>query len=93
MKEKLKKAVTSPLTALSVVGSFALAVVPAAEPLWTFLSATAGTWFPIASVSGGVILPEVGYPEIGSTLLLMAAAAYVTVYLDKFVDKVQEWRN
>lgn len=93
MKDTLKKVVTSPAAALSVVGSFALAVIPAAEPIWTFLSATAGTWFPIASVGGGVLLPEFGYPEIGSTLLLMAATAYVTVYLDKFLDKVQEWRN
>ncbi len=93
MKDKLKKFVTSPAAALSVVGSFALGVIPAAEPIWTFLSATAGTWFPIASVSGGVLLPEIGFPAAGSTLLFMAATAYVTVYLDKFVDKVQEWRN
>lgn len=93
MKDTIKKVVTSPAVALSVVGSFALAVVPAAEPIWSFLSMTAGTWFPIASVSGGVLLPEIGYPELGSTLLFMAATAYVTVYLDKFVDKVEKWRN
>lgn len=93
MNDKLKQIVTSPFAALSVFGSLLLAVVPAAEPLWSFLAATAGTWFPIASVSGGILLPELGYPQIGSTLLFMAATAYVTVYLDKFADKVKEWRQ
>ncbi len=93
MNEKLKRIVTSPIAALSVVGSFLLATVPAAEPVWSFLAATSATWFPIFSVSGGVLLPELGYPEIGSTLLFMAATAYVTIYLDKFAEKVQQWRQ
>lgn len=93
MSDKIKKIVTSPLVALGAIGSFVLGVLPVAEPIWSFLAATAGTWFPIASVSGGVLLPELGYGAVGSTLLFMAATAYVTVYLDRFIDRVQEWRQ
>lgn len=80
-----------PLTAIATVGSALLAVVPAGAPVWEFIGATAGTWFPLLAVSAGTILPNVGYADLGTTLLVGAGIVYVAVYADRFIERTQEY--
>lgn len=88
---KLQELLVHPLVALSVVGSAALSLLPGAAPVWEFVGATAGTWFPLVAVSASTILPELGFKNIGTTVLLAAAVVYVAVYLDRFIGRLEEF--
>lgn len=90
MNETLAELVTHPITGLAVVASAALSLLAPLAPLWDFVGATAGTWFPIVAVSASTILPELGFGNIGSKLLLGAAIVYVAVFADRLYDRIQE---
>lgn len=82
-----------PLSAISVVGSLLLSTVGVFSPVWEFLGATSGTWFTMLAVTAGTILPNVGYPNLGTQLLLAASIVYVTIYADRFLDRLDQYRN
>jgi hypothetical protein len=88
--ERLKHPVTGLAVALSAVGQLGFG---AFEPAWTLISSTATYWFPAVATSGATILPQFGFPNLGTNLLLGGALLYVGVQLDKLVDKIQEWRE
>jgi hypothetical protein len=90
MKEKLTEFLIHPLTGLAVVGSAVLSLVPAFGPVWEFVGATSGTWFPLVAVSAGTILPEIGLQSLGSKVLLAAAIVYVAVYADRLAERLQQ---
>jgi len=87
-----KELLTSPLTLLAVgvsaLGSVGFGLV---DPAWGLLSATAGMWFPAIAVSAGTILPELGYGEIGTQVLLAAAIVFVAVQLDRLADRASKY--
>lgn len=89
---ELKELLTSPLTALalllSALGSIGFGLI---EPAWGLVSATAGMWFPAIAVSAGTILPEIGYGDVGTQVLVAAAIVFVVVQLDKFADRAIEY--
>jgi len=89
-----KELVTHPLTALAVIGS-ALGSVGFAlvEPGWSLVSTTAGMWFPAIAVTAGTILPEIGYGDIGTQVLVGAAIVFVAVQLDRLFDRAVKWYN
>lgn len=81
-----------PVTALMVVlTALAQAGVGLFEPLWSLISATSGMWFPAIAVTAGTIFPEIGLGGIGTQALLVAAAVFVAVQLDKLLDRAHEW--
>lgn len=82
-----------PLTALSVIGSLVLSTLGAFGPVWDFIGASSGTWFPLVAVTAGTILPNVGFAELGTTVLVSAGVLYAAVYLDRFIDRLQEFIN
>lgn len=86
-----KELVYHPLTALAVVGSTLLAIVPGLAPLWEFLGATSGTWFPLATATGGIVLPNLGLPDLGTQLLLAGGLVYVAVYADRLIDRTRDY--
>lgn len=90
MNERLRELVAHPLTGLAVIGSAVLSLVPSLGPIWEFIGATSGTWFPLVAVSAGTIFPEIGLQSLGSKVLLAAALVYVGVYADRFADRLQE---
>jgi len=61
--------------------------------LWSLLSATSGLWFPIVATVSSTILPEIGYDQLGTQLLIGGALLFVGVQLDKLIDRVQDWRE
>jgi len=90
----IKEILAHPLTAIAVlvstVGQLGFGVF---EPAWSLISATSGLWFPAIATTGATILPEIGYEQLGTSLLLAAAVVFVGVQLDRMVDRVQEWNN
>ncbi|MBX0323877.1 hypothetical protein EGH21_12635 [Halomicroarcula sp. F13] len=92
--ERLKNLVLHPLTGgaviLSALGSLGLGLF---DPLWGLLSATSGYWFPAVATTAATILPELGYAELGTKLLVAAAVLYVVILADKGLDRAQKWFN
>mgnify|MGYP000716515142 CR=1 FL=1 len=88
--EKLKHPLTGLAVALGTLGQFGFGWF---EPAWALVSSTATYWFPALATSGATILPELGFPDLGTQLLLGAALVYVGVQLDKLVDKIQDWQE
>ena len=92
--ETARDALTHPIAALAViVSAIGQLGFGALEPAWSLLSTTSTYWFPALATSGATILPEFGYPDLGTQILVGAALLYVGVQLDKLITKVQEWRE
>lgn len=91
---EVSKLLKSPYTALAVVIS-AIGQVGFAwfDPVWGLLSATSGLWFPIIATTASTILPEIGYDQLGTQLLIAGALLFVGVQLDKLVDRAQDYFN
>jgi hypothetical protein len=89
---KVVELLKHPVTALSVVvGAVGQLGFAWFDPVWSLLSATAGTWFPIASVVSATILPEIGYSGLATPILLGSAILFVAVQLDRLEKKVRKW--
>jgi hypothetical protein len=88
--EKLKHPLTGLAVAVSTLGTLSFGWF---EPVWALISSTATYWFPALATSGATILPQFGYPDLGTNLLLAGALLYVGVQLDKLVDKIQDWQE
>lgn len=81
-----------PLTALMILlTALAQASLGLFEPAWSLVSATAGMWFPAIAVTSSTIFPEIGLGDVGTQILLVAAAVFVAVQLDRLIDRAQEW--
>lgn len=83
---RLKEIITHPLT----YGSFGVTAIlqlMGIVPIWDFVASTSSYWFPALATTGATILPELGYQEVGTTVLLTSAIVFVLVQLDKFADK------
>lgn len=89
-----RKLLKSPYTALAVIVS-AIGQVGFAwfDPAWGLLQATSGLWFPIIATTASTILPEIGYDQLGTQLLVAGALLFVGVQLDKLVDRARNWRE
>jgi hypothetical protein len=87
----IKAALQHPLAALLTVGTAVLTVLPGADVVWSLLNATAGSWFAIASVGGGIVLPQLGFDGLGTQLLFVAALVYVSIYAGRFVEGAYNW--
>jgi hypothetical protein len=84
----LKEALTHPISALAAfIGFVGQLGFGWFEPAWGLISATAGTWFPLIAVSTGTILPEIGFEDIATPLLLGAAIVFVAVQVDRLLAK------
>ncbi|QLH83222.1 hypothetical protein [Halosimplex pelagicum] len=88
--ERLKHPVTGLAVVVSAIGQLGFG---AFEPAWALVSSTATYWFPALATSGATILPELGFPNLGTQVLLGAALVYVGVQLDRLVDKIQDWQE
>ncbi|ELZ23495.1 hypothetical protein C475_14518 [Halosimplex carlsbadense 2-9-1] len=88
--EKLKHPLTGLAVAVSTLGQLSFGWF---EPVWALASSTATYWFPAVATSGATILPELGFPNLGTNVLLAGALLYVGVQLDKLVDKIQDWKE
>lgn len=91
LKDALGKLVSHPATAVGVTLSAVLQVVGVLDPVWSLISATSGTWFPAIAVTAGTILPEFGFGDVGTSVLVAAAVVFVAVQLDKFAEQATEW--
>lgn len=91
---ELKQFVFHPLTAgaviLSTLGQLGVGLF---DPIWSLVSATSGYWFPAIATTSATILPELGYGDLGTTVLVAAAVLYVAVLLDNGIDRAQQWFN
>ena len=89
-----KELLTSPLAVVAAVGTFVGSLgFGLIDPAWSLVAATSGMWFPAVSVSAGVILPEIGYGDLGTQVLIAAAIVFVGVQLDRLVERANEWRK
>jgi hypothetical protein len=91
LKETLLHYASHPATAAGVVGSAVLQYVGLFDPLWTLVATTSSLWFPAVSVFSATILPEFGYGDLGTKLLIAFAVLYVTVQLDRLADRTREY--
>lgn len=87
----LKDIILHPLTAAATIGSALLAILPAGAPLWEFLGSTANVWFTPLAVFASTILPNIGYPQLGTTLLVSGAVVYVLIGTERFIDRTMEY--
>jgi hypothetical protein len=87
-----RELLTSPLTVLafvvSAIGSVGFGLL---DPTWGLISATAGMWFPAVAVTAGTILPEIGYGDVGTQVLVAAAVVFVAVQLDRLADRAADY--
>lgn len=92
--ERVKEALAHPITGLafvvSVIGQVGFGMF---EPAWALVSSTSMYWFPAVATSGATILPEFGYPDLGTKILLAGALVYVGVQVDKLITKVKNWQE
>lgn len=82
------------LAGVSAVVGGLVALLGGIDPALAFLSSTSGLWFPIGSVTGGVILPKLGLETWGTRLALTVALAYVTLkgatLIERGAERLQE---
>lgn len=87
-----RELLTHPLTLLatvaSLLGSIGFAIL---DPTWGLIATTSGMWFPAVSVTAGVLLPELGFGDLGTQLLVAAAIVFVAVQLDRLYDRAVEY--
>lgn len=92
MRERLKEAITHPLTAgavvLSAIAQLGFGFI---DPLWGLIASTSSLWFPAVATTASTILPELGYEAISTPILVASAVLFVAVQLDRLVDRVQQW--
>lgn len=87
-----RELLTHPLTLLATVGSLLGSIgFGLIDPVWSLVSTTSGMWFPAVAVTAGTILPEVGFGNLGTQVLLGAAIVFVAVQLDRLYDRAIEW--
>jgi hypothetical protein len=87
-----RELLTHPLTLLATVGSLLGSIgFGLIDPAWGLVSATSGMWFPAVAVTAGTILPEIGYGDLGTQVLVAAAIVFVAVQLDRLYDRGVEW--
>jgi hypothetical protein len=53
------------------------------DPFFGVITATSGTWFSLAALLGGTVLPEIGSGELGRRILLLAALLYAVILVDR----------
>ena len=88
--QRLKNIILHPLTAVAfVVSAIGQLSIGWIEPVWALISATSGYWFPAIATTATTLLPELGYGDLGTNLLIAAAIVFVAVQLDRLVDRVQ----
>lgn len=90
VRELLTHPLTLVATVASLLGSIGFAIL---DPTWGLVSATSGLWFPAVSVTAGVLLPELGFEDLGTQLLVAGAIVFVAVQLDRLYDRAVEWYN
>lgn len=89
--ESLKEALTSPLTALAVFLSTAAATIPSLGPVWDLVGATSSLWYPLIAVSGSTLLPQFGFRDLGTTVLVAGSLVFAVYHADRLVDRVAKW--
>ncbi|NLV10673.1 hypothetical protein GOC74_12130 [Halomicrobium mukohataei] len=90
--QRLKNFIWHPLTGLAVgigtLGQFGFAWF---EPIWGLIVATSSYWFPAVATSSSTLLPELGYGDLGTRLLIAAASVFVAVQIDRLYERAQEY--
>jgi len=87
-----RELLTHPLTLLATIGSLLGSIgFGLLDPVWGLVSTTSGMWFPAVSVTAGVILPELGFGDLGTQLLVVGAIVFVAVQLDRLYDRAKEY--
>lgn len=89
----IKELIAHLFTALALLFSGLGSLVGVLDPVWSLVSATSGTWFPAIAVTAGTILPEIGLERTGTVILLGAAILFVSVQIDRLIDRIQTWRQ
>lgn len=85
-----KELLQTPLAALLALGSVILAI-PGAEFAYGLLSSTIGPLFTALSLSGSIVLPELGYGALGTKLLLVGAFAFIGISLARATRRAYNW--
>jgi len=86
-----KELIKSPYTVVALLTSAIGSIGYLPLDLWGLLSATSGLWFPIVATVSSTILPEIGYDQLGTQLLIAGALLFVGVQLDKLIDRVRSY--
>ena len=89
--EKLKNILIHPLTGLSVVVSALGSIGFIPFDIWGLIVNTSGLWFPAIATTASTILPNIGYPTIGTQVLVASAIVYVAVQLYRFSGKAMSY--
>jgi hypothetical protein len=87
-----RELLTHPLTLLATVGSLLGSIgFGLIDPVWGLVSTTSGMWFPAVSVTAGVLLPELGFGDLGTQILVAGAIVFVAVQVDRLYDRAAEY--
>lgn len=81
--ERVTELLSHPGAIVATVATGLAGVVGLLDPFFGVVSATAGTWFSLAALLGGTVLPETGAGELGRRILLLAALLYAVILLDR----------
>jgi len=88
VREIITHPLSSAFVAVLAIGQLAFGML---EPAWALLSTTAELWFPALATAGATILPNIGFPSLGTEILLAAAVVYFAVKVNQLIDKIENW--
>jgi len=92
MNKKVKNALEHPLTAGAVLfGAVGQLSIGWIAPFWELVSSTATYWFPALATIASTILPELGYSDVATPLLLGSAIVFVAVQIDRLLARVADF--
>lgn len=86
-----KELLTHPITAGSGVIAALGSIGFLPFDIWGLVNATSGFWFPLFATLGATLLPEFGYAELGTRILVGAAIVFVVVQLNRLIDRSLEY--
>lgn len=88
--QKIKEVILHPISFLLGLFSLLNYIFGTFEPLFNFLGATWGTWYPILTISASELLPRLDFvPKgTGDKVLIFGSILVVLVLIDKFGEKI-----
>jgi hypothetical protein len=90
LKEIIEHPVSAVVSLAAFIGQFAFGWVDA---FFALISATATYWFPGIAAFAGTVMPNIGYGDLGTTILVAAAVLYAAVQVNGLINYFEKWKK
>ena len=83
LTDRVTELLSHPGAIVATVATGLAGVAGLLDPFFGVVYATSGSWFSLAALLGGTVLPETGAGALGRRILLLAALLYAVILIDK----------